>query len=79
MSHLMKCGPGDYPAPPVSAHTSLLSRSEGVIVHWRSKLIHPARHAPAEFKSLATPVHRGSTVVFDRQRDLFDHWRQTER
>jgi len=48
-------------------------------VHWRSKLIHPARHAPAEFKSLATPVHRGSTVVFDRQRDVFDHWRQTER
>jgi len=48
-------------------------------VHWRSKLIHPARHATAGFKSLATPVHRGSTVVFDRQRDVFDHWRQTDR
>ena len=48
-------------------------------MHWRSKLIHPARHATAGFKSLATPVHRGSTVVFDRQRDVFDHWRQTDR
>jgi cystathionine beta-lyase len=52
---------------------------KGVTVHWRSKLIHPVRHAPAGFKSLATPVHRGSTVVFDRQRDVFDHWRQTKR
>jgi len=49
------------------------------MVHWRSKLIHPARHAPAGFRSLVTPVYRGSTVVFERQRDVFDHWRQTDR
>ena len=48
-------------------------------VHWRSKLIHPSRHAPAGFTSLAPAVYRGSTVVFDCQRDVFDHWRQTER
>jgi cystathionine beta-lyase len=48
-------------------------------VHWRSKLIHPGQHAPSGFSSLAPPVYRGSTVIFDRQRDVFDHWRQTER
>src|SRR6267142_4513309 len=33
-------------------------------MHWRSKLIHPGAHAPANFRSLATPTYRGSTVVF---------------
>jgi cystathionine beta-lyase len=47
-------------------------------MHWRSKLIHPGAHAPANFRSLVTPVHRGSTVVFDRQADVSDDWRQTE-
>jgi cysteine-S-conjugate beta-lyase len=47
-------------------------------MHWRSKLIHPGAHAPANFHSLVTPVHRGSTVVFERQADVSDDWRQTE-
>jgi cysteine-S-conjugate beta-lyase len=47
-------------------------------MHWRSKLIHPGAHAPANFRSLATPTYRGSTVVFDRQADVSDDWRQTE-
>jgi cystathionine beta-lyase len=47
-------------------------------MHWRSKLIHPAAHAPANFRSLATPTYRGSTVLFERQADVSDDWRQTE-
>jgi cysteine-S-conjugate beta-lyase len=47
-------------------------------MHWRSKLIHPGRHAPGDFQSLATPTYRGSTVVFGRQSDVSDDWRQTE-
>ena len=47
-------------------------------MHWRSKLIHPGAHAPAGFRSLATPTHRGSTVLFERQADVSDDWRQTE-
>jgi cystathionine beta-lyase len=47
-------------------------------MHWRSKLIHPSAHAPGGFHSLATPTYRGSTVVFERQADVSDDWRQTE-
>jgi cysteine-S-conjugate beta-lyase len=47
-------------------------------MHWRSKLIHPAAHAPGNFRSLATPTYRGSTVLFERQADVSDDWRQTE-
>ena len=47
-------------------------------MHWRSKLIHPGAHAPADFRSLTTPTYRGSTVVFERQADVSDDWRQTE-
>ncbi|MDM0041759.1 cystathionine beta-lyase [Variovorax sp. J22G21] len=45
---------------------------------WQTKLVQPTVHAPGDFKSLATPVHRGSTVLFDRQADVIDDWRQTE-
>ena len=48
-------------------------------MHWRSKLIHPGVRAPGDFHSLATPTYRGSTVVFARQADVSDDWRQTER
>lgn len=48
-------------------------------MHWRSKLIHPSSHAPADFRSLTTPTHRASTVVFERQADVSDDWRQTEK
>jgi len=45
-------------------------------MHWRSKLIHPAASAPENFRSLATPVYRGSTVLFDKAADIADEWRQ---
>ena len=48
-------------------------------MHWRSKLIHPTAQAPSGFRSLVTPIYRGSTVLFDKQEDAADDWRQTER
>src|SRR3984957_17978318 len=47
-------------------------------MHWRSRLIHPGAHAPAGFRSLATPTYRGSTVLFERQADVTDDWQQKE-
>ncbi len=47
-------------------------------MHWRSKLIHPGAHAPTNFRSLAMPTYRGSTVVFARHADVTDDWRQSE-
>jgi cysteine-S-conjugate beta-lyase len=47
-------------------------------MHWRSKLIHPSAHAPGNFRSLTTPTYRASTVVFARQSDVSDDWRQTQ-
>lgn len=47
-------------------------------MHWRSKLIHSTVTAPSGFRSLVTPTYRGSTVLFDRQADVTDDWRQTE-
>ena len=46
-------------------------------MHWRSKLLHPSRRAPAGFRSLAPAVYRGSTVVFERTADIRDDWRQS--
>ena len=45
-------------------------------MHWLSKLIHPAFAAPAGFNALVPAVHRGSTVVFERQADMRDDWDQ---
>ncbi len=47
-------------------------------LHWYSKLLHPSSEAPAGFKSLVPPVHRASTVLFERQSDVADDW-NTER
>jgi cystathionine beta-lyase len=47
-------------------------------MHWRSKLIHPTAQAPANFRSLASPTYRASTVLFESQADVSDDWRQTE-
>ncbi|QOF75105.1 cystathionine beta-lyase (plasmid) [Aminobacter sp. SR38] len=45
---------------------------------WRTKLLDPAPRARSGYRSLATPVYRGSTVVFDSQADVTDDWRQAE-
>ena len=41
---------------------------------WRSKLIHPSAAAPQGFRSLATPIFRGSTTILGSARDVTDHW-----
>jgi len=46
---------------------------------WRTKLLNPEHRARRDYQSLATPVYRGSTVVFDRQKDVNDDWRQAEK
>lgn len=47
-------------------------------MHWRTKLVQPQILAPKGFKSLAVPTYRGSTVLFDRQADVVDHWEQLD-
>ena len=43
---------------------------------WRTKLIDPTPLSRRDYKSLATPVYRGSTVVFDDQESVRDGWQQ---
>ena len=45
---------------------------------WRSKLIHPTAAAPDGFRSLVTPIYRGSTTLLPTARDVRDHWDQTQ-
>ena len=45
---------------------------------WKTRLIHPDAHAPADFRSLNVPVHRASTVVFDSVSQATDAWDQYE-
>ncbi len=43
---------------------------------WTTKLIHTDAHVPEGFRSLTTPVYRGSTVVFNDAGDITDDWNQ---
>ena len=45
---------------------------------WRTKLLNPTPRARQDYQSLATPVYRGSTVVFNDQSAVTDDWRQAE-
>ena len=45
---------------------------------WRTKLLDPTARARRDYQSLATPVYRGSTVVFDSASQVSDHWDQSE-
>ena len=47
-------------------------------MHWRTKLLHSNATHPNAFRSLATPVYRGSTVTFDHVADIVDDWRQKD-
>ena len=44
-------------------------------MHWKTRLLHAGAKAPTGFRSLATPVYRGSTVLFERMADAHDDWR----
>jgi cysteine-S-conjugate beta-lyase len=43
---------------------------------WKTKLIHSDATVPEGFRALATPVYRGSTVVFEHAGDASDRWNQ---
>jgi cysteine-S-conjugate beta-lyase len=41
---------------------------------WRTRLIHSNISVPEGFRSLSTPVYRGSTTLFSRAADMVDTW-----
>lgn len=43
---------------------------------WRTKLIHSDVELPEGYRSLVTPVYRGSTTVFPSAAKIRDNWRQ---
>jgi cystathionine beta-lyase len=43
---------------------------------WQTKLIHSDAEIPQEYRSLATPVYRGSTTVFASASTVTDRWDQ---
>ncbi|HZC21988.1 MAG TPA: cystathionine beta-lyase [Candidatus Binatia bacterium] len=45
---------------------------------WSTKLIHSDANVPDGFRSLSTPVHRGSTVLFPNAAAVCDEWDQYE-
>lgn len=44
----------------------------------KTRLVHPEAAAPPGFKSLVTPVFRGSTTLFDRAEAIKDTWNHDE-
>lgn len=43
---------------------------------WKTRLIHSDARIPEGFRSLSTPVYRGSTVLFESVADATDQWDQ---
>jgi cystathionine beta-lyase len=43
---------------------------------WKTKLIHTDARVPEGFRSLSTPVYRGSTVLFEDAHHVTDSWDQ---
>ena len=43
-----------------------------------TRAIHPLSRASRDFESLATPIYRGSTVVFEKLADVVDHRRNPD-
>ena len=44
-------------------------------INWRTRLIHSTADAPPGFRSLVTPVYRGSTTVFGTLAEAYKGWR----
>ena len=47
-------------------------------MHWQSQLVSPETLAPGGFRSLVTPVYRGSTVLFDDAAQVVDDCRHAQ-
>jgi cysteine-S-conjugate beta-lyase len=43
---------------------------------WSTRLIHNDARVPEGFRSLDTPIYRGSTTLFDDAHHIVDHWDQ---
>ena len=43
---------------------------------WQTRLIHPETSVPSGYRSLATPVYRGSTTLFSSASAVTDQWDQ---
>ena len=54
------------------------SNQLGSTTNWSTRLIHPSGETPKGFRSLVTPVFRGSTTVFQHAADTKDTWNHDE-
>lgn len=43
-------------------------------MHWKSRILHSTPAVPPGFRSFATPVYRGSTILFEKMADAHDEW-----
>ena len=43
-------------------------------MHWKSRILHATPAVPPGFRSFATPVYRGSTILFEKMSDAHDEW-----
>lgn len=43
-------------------------------MHWKSRILHSTPSVPPGFRSFATPVYRGSTILFGKMADAHDEW-----
>ena len=43
-------------------------------MHWKSRILHATPSVPPGFRSFATPVYRGSTILFDSMEQAHDEW-----
>ena len=43
---------------------------------WQTKLMHPEAGITGGYRSLVTPVYRGSTTLFESAAAVTDHWDQ---
>ncbi|MBV9263667.1 MAG: cystathionine beta-lyase, partial [Candidatus Eremiobacteraeota bacterium] len=45
---------------------------------WQTRLLHSAAPVPQGYRSLATPVYRGSTTLFASASAVTDRWDQEQ-
>jgi cystathionine beta-lyase len=43
-------------------------------LHWKSRILHAAPSVPTGFRSFATPVYRGSTILLGKMANAHDEW-----
>jgi cystathionine beta-lyase len=56
----------------------MANKKDGRTKDWKTRLIHSDATVPEGFRSLSTPVYRGSTVLFPQASAASDRWNQYE-